>query len=178
MTTASTTHELDGSGAPTSSRPRRHCARLAPCDGRSHRFRRHTGSRAWQRLTPSRSQHPGRGRRWSGAWWARRSDSPRRRSSASLGVDQPDFGVLFDDMEFLDGQDVPVARCCNRRSRPRSRSSSAVTYPARYPAGANSWPRLPMRCGTRDRRQRDHRLEDHPRGHRCRQRLLRPVRAR
>jgi 2-keto-4-pentenoate hydratase len=27
-----------------------------------------------------------------------------------LGVDQPDFGVLFDDMEFLDGQDVPVAR--------------------------------------------------------------------
>lgn len=27
-----------------------------------------------------------------------------------LGVDQPDFGVLFDDMEFLDGQDVPTAR--------------------------------------------------------------------
>ena len=27
-----------------------------------------------------------------------------------LGVDQPDFGVLFDDMEFLDGDDVPMAR--------------------------------------------------------------------
>jgi 2-keto-4-pentenoate hydratase len=27
-----------------------------------------------------------------------------------LGVDQPDFGVLFDDMEFLDGQEVPMAR--------------------------------------------------------------------
>lgn len=27
-----------------------------------------------------------------------------------LGVDQPDFGVLFDDMEFLSGQDVPAAR--------------------------------------------------------------------
>jgi 2-keto-4-pentenoate hydratase len=27
-----------------------------------------------------------------------------------LEVDQPDFGVLFDDMEFLNGQDVPVAR--------------------------------------------------------------------
>ena len=27
-----------------------------------------------------------------------------------LGVDQPDFGVLFDDMEFLNGQDVPTAR--------------------------------------------------------------------
>jgi 2-keto-4-pentenoate hydratase len=27
-----------------------------------------------------------------------------------LGVDQPDFGVLFDDMEILDGDDAPMAR--------------------------------------------------------------------
>jgi 2-keto-4-pentenoate hydratase len=27
-----------------------------------------------------------------------------------LGVDQPDFGLLFDDMEFLNGQDVPMSR--------------------------------------------------------------------
>lgn len=27
-----------------------------------------------------------------------------------LGVDQPDFGVLFDDMEFLNGQAIPTAR--------------------------------------------------------------------
>ncbi|WP_114970609.1 2-keto-4-pentenoate hydratase [Rhodoferax ferrireducens] len=27
-----------------------------------------------------------------------------------LGVDQPDFGILFDDMECLNGQDVPTSR--------------------------------------------------------------------
>jgi 2-keto-4-pentenoate hydratase len=27
-----------------------------------------------------------------------------------LGVDQPDFGVLFDDMQYLNGQDVPLQR--------------------------------------------------------------------
>lgn len=27
-----------------------------------------------------------------------------------LGVDQPDFGILFDDMEYLSAQDVPMAR--------------------------------------------------------------------
>lgn len=27
-----------------------------------------------------------------------------------LGVDQPDFGILFDDMEFLNGQDIPMNR--------------------------------------------------------------------
>lgn len=33
-----------------------------------------------------------------------------RAVQTQLGVDQPDFGVLFDDMEFLSGQDVPAAR--------------------------------------------------------------------
>ena len=36
-----------------------------------------------------------------------------------LGVDQPDFGVLFDDMEYLNGQDVPMARLIQPQSRGR-----------------------------------------------------------
>lgn len=34
---------------------------------------------------------------------------------AQLGVDQPDFGVLFDDMEFLHGSAVPVERLMQPR---------------------------------------------------------------
>ena len=48
------------------------------------------------------------------------------RCRQQLGVDQPDFGVLFDDMAFADGDDVPMRPAAAAAgSRPRSPSCSS-----------------------------------------------------
>ena len=44
-----------------------------------------------------------------------------------LGVSQPDYGMLFDDMAVPDGWDVRRTSSSSPKSRPRSPSSSGAT---------------------------------------------------
>ena len=46
-----------------------------------------------------------------------------------LGVDEPDFGVLLDDMFVEDGDEIPFETCSSPGSRPRWRSSWRPTSP-------------------------------------------------
>ncbi|MFX4620535.1 2-keto-4-pentenoate hydratase, partial [Acinetobacter baumannii] len=48
-----------------------------------------------------------------------------------LGVDQPDFGVLFDDMEYLSGDSVPM----NRLIQPKAEAEVAFVVARDLPAG-------------------------------------------
>ena len=52
-----------------------------------------------------------------------------------LGVDQPDFGVLFDDMEYLTGADIPMARLI----QPKVEAEVAFVMAADLGAVAPSW---------------------------------------
>ncbi|MFT3801986.1 MAG: fumarylacetoacetate hydrolase family protein [Burkholderiaceae bacterium] len=52
-----------------------------------------------------------------------------------LGVDQPDFGILFDDMEFLSGSEVPMSRLI----QPKVEAEVAFVIGADLGAEPPSW---------------------------------------
>ena len=52
-----------------------------------------------------------------------------------LGVDQPDFGVLFDDMEFLSGDDIPSQQLL----QPKVEAEVAFVVGRDLAGGAPSW---------------------------------------
>lgn len=58
-----------------------------------------------------------------------------RAVQKQLGVDQPDFGVLFDDMEFLNGSSVPMARLI----QPKVEAEVAFVVGRDLHASAPSW---------------------------------------
>lgn len=58
-----------------------------------------------------------------------------RAVQQQLGVDEPDFGVLLDDMEFLDGDNVPMSRL----AQPKVEAEVAFIVGRDLDAGAPSW---------------------------------------
>ena len=111
---------------------------------------------------------------------ARRSGSRRVAVQKQLGVDQPDFGVLFDDMELLNGGSVPMARLMQPKVEAEVAFVVGRDVDSARPPSWSGVPAIDRLCAARDRdrRQRDRRLEDPARGHDRRQRVVGAIRAR
>jgi 2-keto-4-pentenoate hydratase len=58
-----------------------------------------------------------------------------RSVQQQLGVDRPDFGMLFDDMEFLSGADIPM----HRLMQPKLEAEVAFVVGSDLSAGEPSW---------------------------------------
>jgi len=58
-----------------------------------------------------------------------------RAVQRQLGVDEPDFGVLLDDMEYLDGDEVPMSRL----AQPKVEAEVAFVVGRELAGGAPSW---------------------------------------
>lgn len=58
-----------------------------------------------------------------------------RAVQQQLGVDQPDFGVLFDDMEYLDGDSIRI----DRLIQPKVEAEVALVVGADLPSATLSW---------------------------------------
>ena len=58
-----------------------------------------------------------------------------------MGVDEPDYGHLLDEMQVFEDAPVEPPRYCTRGSRSRSASSSARICPARAAPRPTCWPR-------------------------------------
>ena len=92
---------------------------------------------AYQTAALNTARHAAAGHRVVGRKIGLTSEAVQRQ----LGVDQPDFGVLFDDMEYLSGAEVPMGRLI----QPKVEAEIAFIVGRDLPASPPSWSEF-LRC--------------------------------